>query len=132
MVGSNSLHLQKQFWDDTKMVCCAGGNFGEPFSAGMGNTQGGPLSSLIFNICVGAVLREWLWQCLGGKVAQMGIGEAVREYVVALFVNNGLVAVRCLEWLQCSFTILINLLECIGLKTNAAKMKVMMCLPGKI
>jgi hypothetical protein len=114
------------------MVCCAGGNFGEPFGARRGVTQGGPLSSLMFNVCVDAVVREWLWQCLGDNTALLGIGEAVRDHVVAFFVDNGLVAARCSKWLQSSFTILINLLERIGLKTNAAKTKVMTCLPGKI
>ncbi len=52
------LRLQKQFWDDAKMVCHAGGNFGEPFGAKRGIMQGGPLSSLMFNVCVDAVVRE--------------------------------------------------------------------------
>ncbi len=53
----------------------------------------------------------------------MGIGEAVRDHVLAFFIDDGLVAARCPEWLQSSFTIF---------KTNAAKTKVMTCLPGKI
>jgi hypothetical protein len=114
------------------MVCCAGGSYGAPFSARRGVTQGGALSSLMFNVCVNAVVREWLRQCLGDNTAQMGIGEAVRDRVVAFFVDDELVAARCPEWLQSSFTILIHLFKHIGLKTNAAKTKVMMCLPGKI
>jgi hypothetical protein len=70
------------------MVCCAGGSYGEPFSAGWGVTQGGPLSSLMFNVCVDAVVREWLRQCLGDNAARMGIGEAVHDHVVAFFVDN--------------------------------------------
>jgi hypothetical protein len=62
----------------------------------------------------------------------VGIGEAVHDHVVAFFVDDGLVAARCPEWLQSSFTILIHLFKRIGLKTNAAKTKVMTCLPGKI
>jgi hypothetical protein len=131
-VGPNLLHLQKQFWDDANMVCRAGGNFGEPFGAGRGVTQGRPLSSLMFNVCVNAVVREWLRQCLGDDAAWLGIGKSVRDHVVVFFVNDGLVRARCLEWLQSSFTILINLFQRIGLKTNAAKTKAMMCLPGKI
>ncbi len=57
-VGPNLLRLQKQFWDNAKMVCCAGGNFGEPFVASWGITQGESLSSLMFNVCVNAVVRE--------------------------------------------------------------------------
>ncbi len=96
-MGPNLLHLQKQFWDNAKMVCCAGGNFGEPFGAGRGVTQGGALSSLMFNVCVNAVVREWLRQCLGDSAALLGIGEAVHDYVVAFFVDNGLVVARCPE-----------------------------------
>ena len=126
------LRLQKQFWDGARMVCRAGGSYGEPFSAGRGVTQGGPLSSLMFNVCVDAVVREWLRKFLGDDAARMGIGEAVRDHVVAFFVDDGLVAARCPEWLQSSFTILIHLFERIGLKMNVAKTKVMTCLPGKI
>jgi hypothetical protein len=68
-VGSNLLCLQKNFWDDAKMVCCAGGNYGLPFEAHRGVTQGGPLSSLMFNVCVNCVVREWLQQVLGENVA---------------------------------------------------------------
>ncbi len=35
---------------------------------------GGPLSSLMFNVCVNAVVREWLQQCLGDDAAWIGIG----------------------------------------------------------
>jgi hypothetical protein len=120
-VGPNLLRLQKKFWSNAKMVCHAGGNFGKPFSARRGVTQGGPLSSLMFNICVDAVVREWLRQCLGDNAAQGGIGEAVRDYIVAFFVDDRLAAARCSEWLQSSLTILVNLFECIGLKMNGGK-----------
>ncbi len=59
-VGPKLLRLQKYFWDQTKMVCCAGGSFGKSFAAFRGVTQGGPLSSLMVNVCVDAVIREWL------------------------------------------------------------------------
>ncbi len=68
-VGPNLLRLQKNFWDDAKMVCRMGGNNGLPFEAHCGVTQGGPLSSLMFNVCVDCVIREWLWQVLGEDVA---------------------------------------------------------------
>jgi hypothetical protein len=56
----------------------------------------------------------------------------VRNQCIAFFVDDGLVAARCPEWLQSSFDILINLFEWIGFRTNAKKTKVMTCLPGKI
>jgi hypothetical protein len=94
--------------------------------------QGGPLTGLMFNICANALVREWLRQVLGDDAAQGGLGEAAHNHAVAFFVNDGFVTARCPEWLQSSFTILVNLFECIGLRTNAAKTKVMTCLPGKI
>jgi hypothetical protein len=131
-VGPNLQHMQKQFWDNAKMVCCAGGNYGESFRAYRGVTQGGPLSSLMFNVCVNCAIREWLWQVLGKDAARDRLGEAVRNHMVAIFVDDGLVAARCPEWLQLSFQILVALFECIGLRTNAEITKVMTCLPGKI
>jgi hypothetical protein len=59
-VGPKLLRLQAKFWDQAEMVCCAGGSFGEPFHAFRGATQGGSLSILMFNVCVDAVIREWL------------------------------------------------------------------------
>ena len=44
------------------MVCHASGNYGQPFKAGRGVTQGGPLSARLFNILVDAVVREWFRQ----------------------------------------------------------------------
>ena len=37
------------------MVCHASGNYGTPFKAGPGVTQGSPLSAKLFNILVDAV-----------------------------------------------------------------------------
>jgi hypothetical protein len=74
-VGPNLLCRQKQFWDIAKMVCCAGGNYGESFGAYRGVTQGGPLSSLMFNVCVDCVIKEWLRQVLGEDAARDRLGE---------------------------------------------------------
>jgi hypothetical protein len=98
----------------------------------MGRYAGGALFGLMFNVCFDVVVREWLQQVLGDNAAQGRLGEAAHNHVVVFFDNNGLVAARCPEWLQSSFTILVKLFERIGLRTNAAKTKVMTCLPGKI
>jgi hypothetical protein len=82
-----------------------GAILGEPFGAGRGITQGGPLCGLMFNVCVNAIVKEWLWQVLGDNAAQGRLEEAVRDYTVVFFVDNRLVMARCPEWLQSSFTI---------------------------
>ncbi len=68
-VGPKLLHLQEKFWDEVEMVCCAGGSFGKPFTAFRSVTRGGPLSSLMFNVCVDAVIREWLCQTINEEAA---------------------------------------------------------------
>jgi hypothetical protein len=58
--GPNMRRLIRPFWDEAQMVCRASGNYGVPFKAGRGVTQGGPLSAKLFNLLVDAVAREWL------------------------------------------------------------------------
>ncbi len=53
--GPNMVWLIHNFWWDTTMVCRTLGNYGGPFCAGGGVTQGGPLSAKLFNILVDAV-----------------------------------------------------------------------------
>jgi hypothetical protein len=130
-VGPKLLCLQTKFWNQAQMVCRAGGSFGKPFEAFRGVTQGGPLSSLMFNLCVDAVIREWLCQTLGKEAAQGRFEEASRE-IVACFVDDGLVGTRNPVWLQSALQVLVILFESIGLRTNPDKTKVMMCIPGKI
>jgi hypothetical protein len=72
------------------MVCQAGGSFGKPFWASWGVTQGGPLSSLMFNVCVDAVIREWLWRMIDKEAAHGRFAGASRE-IVTFFVDNRLV-----------------------------------------
>jgi len=58
--GPRMIRLIRGYWRDAIMVCRAMGNYGTPFKAGRGVTQGGPLSAKLFNIMVDAVAREWL------------------------------------------------------------------------
>jgi hypothetical protein len=83
-VGSKLLYLQEKFWEQAEMVGCAGGSFGKLFAAFRGVTQGGPLSSLMFNVCVDAVIREWLCQMINKEAASRVFSEACRE-IVAVF-----------------------------------------------
>ncbi len=89
-VGPRMLHLQKHFWDTEKLVCHAGGNHGELFNAKRGITQGGPLSSLMFNVCVNAIVREWLHQTLDEDAARDGTGNRVAEKLVVFYIDDGL------------------------------------------
>ncbi len=87
-VGPKLLRLQTKFWEQAQMVCRAGGSFGKPFSAYHGVTQGGPLSSLMFNVSVDAVIREWLRRTMNEEVAH-GIFAEVSRGIVAFFLTMG-------------------------------------------
>jgi hypothetical protein len=86
----------------------------------------------MFNVCVDALVREWLHQTLGKEAACNGLGDHVAEILVAFYVDNGLIASWDPVWLQESFNVLIGLFKQIGLFTNAAKTKAMVCIPGRI
>jgi hypothetical protein len=86
----------------------------------------------MFNVCVDAIVREWLYQTLDEDIARDGIGDQVTKILVAFYVDDGLIASRDPVWLQDSFDILIGLFERIGLFTNASKTKVMICISGRI
>ena len=72
-VGPKMPALQKHFWDMAQLVCRAGGNYGEPFRAKRSVTHVGPLSSLMLNVCVDAIVREWLHQTLGKEATCDGL-----------------------------------------------------------
>jgi hypothetical protein len=130
-VGPKLLCLQTKFWYQVQMVCQAGGSFGKPFGAFRGITQGGPLSSLMFNVCVNAVIREWLQRTIADEAVHRRIAEASRE-IVAFFVDDGLVGSRDPIWLQSALDVLAILFESIDLRTNPDKTKVMTCVSGNI
>jgi hypothetical protein len=130
-VGPKLLCLQTHFWTQAEMVCRAGGSFGKPFAAFRGITQGGPLSSIMFNVCVDAVIREWLCRTINKDSASRVFSEACKE-IVAFFVDDELVRSRDPIWLQSTMEVLVTLFEGIDLWTNHDKTKVMTCVPGNI
>ena len=131
-VGPNIIQLLRSFWDNAELVCWASGVFGKPFKAFQGVTQGGPVSPRIFSIMVDAIVREWLWQILGDKVASLGLGEEIRQLLATFYADNGMIQSMDPVFLQSSFDILIGLSECVGLWMNTTKTKVMVCVPRKI
>ncbi len=129
----NMVRLIRTFWRDTTMVCCASGNYGGPFCAGRGVTQGGSLSAKWFNILVDAVVREWLCQLRDSGIVD---SEKIELLMVAFFtifyVDDAYLATRDPNFLQVALTSLVSLFKCVGLETNIKKMQTMICTPGRI
>lgn len=131
-VGTKMLTLIRTFWESAEMVCKAKGNYGDPFRAGRGVTQGGPLSPTLFNLLVDAVTREWLVQVLGDE-ANTEWGRQTRRALCAFFyVDDAFLASRNPVFLQGALDVLVNLFDRVGLRTNTKKTKAMTFVPGKI
>jgi hypothetical protein len=129
-VGPKLLCLQPKFWDQAQMVCHAGGSFGKPFAVFWGITQGGPLSSFVINVCVDAVIREWLCRMIEVEAIGGVFSEACKEIIA--FLVDKLVGLKNHVWLQSAMDILVTLFGGMGLRTNPDKTKVMTCIPGNI
>jgi hypothetical protein len=121
------------FWNHAKLVCRTGGCYGDSFTAYCGVTKGGPISSLIFNVVVNAVVREWLRRTLDNKAVRDGLMMVQSAtQMVSFYVDDGVLSARDPVWLQSALDILITLFEQVGLKTNTKLTQVMTCIPGKI
>ncbi len=117
--GPNMVWLIRNFWRDATMVCRASGNYGGPFCAGRGMTQGGPLSDKLFNILVDAVVREWLHQLHdGGIVDPEELDLLMAAFFTIFYVDNAYLATRDPNFLQVALNSLVSLFECVDLETN--------------
>ena len=93
-VGPKMCRLIKYFWDNADLVCRASGNYGKPFKAFRGVTQGGPFSPRIFNVMVDAVVREWIRQVFGEDAAQHGYGMLVRTLLAIFYADDAFITGR--------------------------------------
>jgi hypothetical protein len=115
------------------MVCRASDNYGTPFQAGRGITQGGPLSAKLFNVLADAVAREWLRELGEGSALKLDeIDHLMATFFAIFYVDDAYLASRDPEFLQRALNVIVGLFSHVGLKTNAQKMQTMICTPGRI
>jgi hypothetical protein len=125
--------LIRHFWDVATNVCRASGNYGAPFKAGRGVTQGGPLWAKLFNIMVDAVVREWM-QLLREEMDMEGeeLDEMMETLFAIFYVDDAHIASRDPVFLQRAIDGLVRTFEHVGLETNTKKTQAMTCMPGTI
>ena len=115
------------------MVCRASSNYGQPFKAGRGVTQGGPLSAKLFNILVDAVVREMFRQLKEeGGYEEAEVAELLATFFAIFYVDDAYLASRDARFLQHALDILVKLFEQVGLQCNTTKTQTMICTPGRI
>ena len=114
-VGPRMIRLIRNYWRDAIMVCRAMGNYGQPFKAGRGVTQGGPLSAKLFNILVDAVVCE-LFRLLReeGNYKEAELEELMATFFAIFYVEDAYLASRDEEFLQRALDIIIGLLFLCG------------------
>ena len=95
--------LISHFWDKATNVCRALGNYGTPFKAGRGVTQGNLLSAKLFNIMVDAVVREWmqlLWEELEMEMEEEELDNMMETLFAIFYVDDVCISLRDPVFLQ--------------------------------
>jgi hypothetical protein len=115
------------------MVCRASINYGTPFQAGRGITQGGPLSAELFNVLVDAITWEWLWELREGSALEPDeIDRLMATFFAIFYVDDAYLASSNPEFLQRALDVIVGLFSHVGLKTNAQKMQTLISTSGRI
>ena len=91
--------------------------------------QGDPLSPIIFNVVVDAVVPHWVYRVMEEAEARGETGREVRHQAALFYADNGIVASLDPAWLQSAFTALVGLFDRVGLQTNVGKTVIMVCHP---
>jgi hypothetical protein len=120
-VGERILRLLTNFWNSLTIVAKQSGYHGEPFKSERGMTQGDIVSPTIFNVVVDAMVRAWY-----NKLEEEGLSDIVQAIFYA---DDGHLYSTNADALQQATNIIVNLFECMGLKTNPEKTKAMICTP---
>ncbi len=132
-VGPKVICLICNFWDSATNVCRAKGNYGRPFKAGRGVTQGGPLSAKLFNIVIDTVVWEWIWLMqVTIDNADGNLAKCIEGLFAVFFVDDGYIASRDADVLQEALNILVKTFKRVNFATNTKKTQAMVCTPEKI
>ena len=117
-LGPNLLGLLSTFWHKLQVVPRQGGFYGKPIKSDRGVTQGDPLSPIVFNVVVDAVVREFRSRPNFGTLSTL------------FYADDGWVAGFDSELVQQGMDTLSDLFSRMGLMMNAAKTKAMIGFPG--
>jgi Reverse transcriptase (RNA-dependent DNA polymerase) len=117
-VGPNIRNLLRNFWDGLQLVPHQSGFYGKPIPCNRGVTQGDPLSPMIFNIVVDAVVRSWRTNMLP---------RAVTPVEALFYADDGWLASEDAKTLQRNLDYFTVCFMRVGLQTNAAKTKSLVC-----
>jgi Reverse transcriptase (RNA-dependent DNA polymerase) len=115
--GPNIIKILETFWHQLWVAPRQAGFYGPAIKSDRGVTQGYPLSPILFNIIIDAVVRATKHQTrhLDGNII--------------FYADDGLIVSNSLENIQQYLDILNNFLAQLGLKANAIKTKILVGRP---
>ena len=119
-------------WDNLMFVPNENRFLGMPLSTVRGVTQGNPMSPMIFNILVDAVVRETLEVVCGTQEVQNGMGWAVGEHNLIFYMYDGSTGGRYHIWVQDALTVSVAMFRQLGLDKKLEKTNTLVCTTGYI
>ena len=131
-MGPKLARILKNYWKRKRIVPKAGKCLCTSLWTGGGVTQGDPISPMIFNIVVDAVVWAVLYVFCILQEAQHGMGWASGYINLVFYADDGRIAGRDHEWVQDGLTVTVSMLCRMGIAANFKKTKVMVCTPGLI
>jgi Reverse transcriptase (RNA-dependent DNA polymerase) len=117
-VGPRSISILQNFWNSLQLVPRQGGFYGKPIQSERGVTQGDPLSPIIFNIAVDAIVRQLRASFPPGTLWGL------------FYADDGWLASHNPAILQEALNMATDLFLMMGLCMNATKTKSMNSHPG--
>ena len=120
-MGQNMAHLIAHHWDNQQFVPKAKRFLGKAFVTGKGVMQGDPVSTMIFNILVNAVVRAVLVVVCGPQEAQNGMGWTAGERNMVFYADDRQISVRDHIWVQDALKVTVAMLTRVGIDTNMEK-----------
>ena len=88
-VGPRTIRILQTYWVGLQVAAKAGGRYLPALQSHYGVTQGKPLSPMIFNVFVYAVIRHWVTAVLGGQegTGQEGLETSILSLSLLLYAN---------------------------------------------
>ena len=91
-VGPRAFRILHTYWRRLTMVTRANGYYGEEFKGARGVTQRDPISPIIFNLVVDAVVRNWVMVMVEGAEEQGEHEQDGRHHNTLFYADDGMVA----------------------------------------
>ena len=114
-LGTNLAQILENYWRRQMIAPKVGKYLGTAFGTGRGVTQGDPVSPIIFNIMVDAVVRAALEEVCSPQEARHCMGWEAGERNIVLNADEGSTAGRVQEWVQDDLTVTVAMFQQMGL-----------------